>query len=232
MQEIVSFIIPTKNEEGYIEDCLKSIKNLEGKKEIIVVDSYSKDRTVNIARKYGKVIFEKRKGPGVARNTGAKIAKGDILVFPDADVRFKKDFLKKIKEKFRKGVGGGVFNLVLYDNEKPTQNSMFSVWNSTVRFLIALGLGVTNGCCFAYMKDVFNKVGGFDSNLLTNEDHDLSRKVSRIKRFRFFNDIVVYTSMRRLYKYGIFSFTFLHFKTTLFYFLNHKSFPGYWEKPA
>ena len=61
------------------------------------IDSYSKDNTVKIAKKYGaKVLYESKKGPAVARNTGAKKAKGEILIFPDADVRFEEDFLSNL----------------------------------------------------------------------------------------------------------------------------------------
>src|SRR3989344_6976071 len=98
-----SFIIPTLNEGEYLEECLKSIKSQNfNDYEIIIVDSYSKDNTVKIAKKYGaKVLYESKKGPAVARNTGAKKAKGEILIFPDADVRFEKDFLEILEKKMK-----------------------------------------------------------------------------------------------------------------------------------
>src|SRR3989344_830900 len=103
-----SFIIPTRNEGDYLEGCLKSIKKQTIKDyEIIIVDSYSKDNTVATARKYGaKVLFEKRRGPAVARNTGAKKTKGEILIFPDADVRFEKNFLEILEKKMNTVIAG------------------------------------------------------------------------------------------------------------------------------
>jgi glycosyltransferase involved in cell wall biosynthesis len=90
LNEKISFCFcycTTLNEEKYIETTLLSIKNQDykGKYEIIMVDSNSKDRTVKIARKYAdKVIVTKRRGVSVGRNIGARLAKGEILLFVDA----------------------------------------------------------------------------------------------------------------------------------------------------
>jgi glycosyltransferase involved in cell wall biosynthesis len=86
----VSIVIPTKNEEKNIGYVLKDIKKFfEGKKgiryEVIIVDAYSKDKTVEIAKKFGaKVIFDKF-GKGSALIKGMKEAKGDIVISMDAD---------------------------------------------------------------------------------------------------------------------------------------------------
>src|SRR5437867_2701970 len=87
MKPLVSVIIPSLNEENYIEKSLKSVKAQDYKNdiEIIVADSNSKDNTAKIARKYAKVIVTKRKGISVGRNVGAKKARGEILLFLDAD---------------------------------------------------------------------------------------------------------------------------------------------------
>ena len=91
----ISIIIPTLNEEKYIERCLKSLKNQSFRNfEIIVSDSYSTDDTVKIAKKYGaKVVLTKKTGPAAGRNEGARKAKGSILVFLDADTFVTKKFL-------------------------------------------------------------------------------------------------------------------------------------------
>jgi glycosyltransferase involved in cell wall biosynthesis len=86
----VSIVIPTKNEEKNIGYVLKDIKKFfEEKKdmkyEVIIVDAYSKDRTVEIAKKFGaKVIFDEF-GKGSALIKGMKRAKGDIIISMDAD---------------------------------------------------------------------------------------------------------------------------------------------------
>ncbi|MEM7819418.1 MAG: glycosyltransferase [Candidatus Aenigmatarchaeota archaeon] len=224
-----SFIIPTLNEEKYIENCLKSIKNQKGNYEIIVVDSYSRDRTISIAKKFGcKILFEKRKGPAIARNIGAKHAKGDIIIFVDADARFDRDFLEKLDKKFEKNIGGCIFKQGIFDTKDNYILFLLKLWNAIISSINKIGFAMTNGVCFAYRKKYFNSVGGFDPKLLTNEDHDLARRIKKISRFVFFNDIVVYTSLRRAKKLGFKKFITLQLKATLFYFLKHKSLSEYW----
>lgn len=226
-----TFIIPTLNEGGYLEDCIKSIKKQARKDyEIIVVDSYSKDRTVNIAKKYGaKVLFEKRKGPGIARNTGAKHARGEIIVFADADVRFETDFLDKLERKFGMGIGGCIFFLKLYDARNNLQRTSYNMANYIAYLLISFGIPITAGSCFAYKKSIFKKLGGFNPNFLTNEDHELAERVNKIKKFVFFHDISVYTSSRRVANFGIIKSVIMYAKSTFVYFLNHGYLRDYWK---
>ena len=97
---MISIIIPAWNEEECLPKLLDCIKKQSYKDyEVIVADADSKDKTVAIAKKYGCKIVKSGSLPGIGRNNGAKIAKGDILVFFDADVLLDNDFLKNsIKE--------------------------------------------------------------------------------------------------------------------------------------
>lgn len=226
-----SFIIPTLNEEKQIGEIIKSIKKMNRKDyEIIVADSYSKDRTVKISRKCKCcVVFEGRKGPGVARNTGAKKAKGSIFIFADADTRFDSDFLDRIEKEFEKPIGGGVCKLTFHDAEKWTDSFFFRAWNHVIKFLNDAGFIMTNGSCFIFDKKAFNAVHGFNPKLLTNEDHDIARRIKKSGRRVKFFDIVVYTSARRLHKMGRLNFLKLQIKATYYYFYKKKSYPKYWS---
>ncbi len=229
MKPRISVIIPTLNEKKYLKKCLDSLKRQDMRNyEIIVVDSYSTDGTVQLARRYGRVVFEKRKGPGAARNTGAKHAKGGILVFADADVRFGKDFLKKIEKKFENNIGGGICRLSVYDSGKTVYKMAYSFVNCISKFLNRMGIILTGGSCFAYRRKIFLKAGGFNPVFMTNEDHDLAGRVSKISRFMFFDDITAYTSCRRIKKNGLLRMVKLYFKSTAIYFLNHSYVREYW----
>ena len=78
----VSIIIRTKNEDNWLEACIKSIKSQTYKNfEIILVDNNSKDRTLEIAKKYKiKIIKIKKFLPGKAINLGIRNSNGSIIV--------------------------------------------------------------------------------------------------------------------------------------------------------
>lgn len=97
----VSIVIPTYNEERNIKKCLQSIFKQDYPKrllEVILVDNYSEDKTVEIARKYQVVILmNKIKDTQVSKMVGFNKAKGELLYYMDADLEFKsKDYLKKM----------------------------------------------------------------------------------------------------------------------------------------
>jgi len=107
----ISVILPVYNEEKYIEKCLDTLfVQTKRPLEIIVVDD-STDDTWRILSSYKpsdkKIAYHifrtEHKGPAPARNLGAKKAKGDILVFVDADMKFHRDYLKYLVAPIEKG---------------------------------------------------------------------------------------------------------------------------------
>src|SRR3989344_8981820 len=112
----VSVIVPAYNEEKVILGCLESlVKQTYKDMEIIVVDDGSTDATLQMLRRASKafdvkIFSQEHKGPGAARNLGAKHASGDILVFVDADMIFDKNFIKKLIAPIVKGEAIGTFS--------------------------------------------------------------------------------------------------------------------------
>ena len=99
MTPIVSIIIPTLNEERGIVETLKQINELDIDKEVLVVDGLSEDNTIKIAKLCGaRVIFEKRKGKGIAMATGVKNAKSNIICFLDGDGTYPPKVIPKMLE--------------------------------------------------------------------------------------------------------------------------------------
>ena len=100
------------NSEETIGKCLESIARQGCKKEIIVVDGGSRDRTQDIIKKRrAKLLIEKKKGPAAARNRGLDASKGDMIAFIDADVILPEGWARKAlkllgSDKKIAGVGG------------------------------------------------------------------------------------------------------------------------------
>ena len=98
---LVSVVIPAYNEEKDIGNCLASLEKQSyprNKTEVIIVDDGSTDNTKEIVKsfKFPILIKGKHKGPGFSRNLGAKKAKGEILIFVDADMTFEENYIKNI----------------------------------------------------------------------------------------------------------------------------------------
>lgn len=100
---LFSIIIPVYNSEKTIEKSLKSVFNQTIQDfEIIVVNDGSTDHSLEILNKYKTahsnmtIINQKNAGPGMARNNGIKIAKGEYISFLDADDYWSEDFLEVV----------------------------------------------------------------------------------------------------------------------------------------
>ena len=94
-EKLVSVNIPTYNSESTLEQCLKAVKNQTYKNiEIIIVDSYSKDRTLEIAKKFNaKVIMCKGKLLE-ARILGTEKSKGEYVLLLDSKISEIKIFIR------------------------------------------------------------------------------------------------------------------------------------------
>jgi len=163
----VSVIIPTYNEQEVILDCLKSLNSQSFKDmEIIVVDDGSTDKTLERVQGTGyrvQLLQQQHKGPGQARNLGAKNSSGEILVFVDADMTFEKDFIKNLVKPIIDGKAIGAFSKEEYVLNKG--NVWSKCWN------INKGLPVdkmhpknypdTQPVFRAILKKEFEKAGGF-----------------------------------------------------------------------
>src|SRR3989344_3252213 len=129
MTSKLSIIIPVYNEELCIENCLKSLdKQTYNNREIMVIDDGSTDKTLEILKKYQVLILhQKHKGPGSARNLGASKAKGEILVFVDADMTFEKNFLDELTKPIEDGKTIGTFSKNEFVSNK--ENIWSICWN-------------------------------------------------------------------------------------------------------
>ena len=160
---LLSIIIPAHNEEKDISECLKSLKKQDYKKiEIIVVDDGSTDKTKEAVKKFSKKvrIFEQNhRGPGAARNLGAKKAKGEILIFVDSDMTFDKKYLTNLIKPIISNEReiGTTHELELVKN---TKNIWGRCWG---KIKISKKQAKKEKIFRAILKKKFLELGGFDS---------------------------------------------------------------------
>lgn len=180
-EPLVSIIIPSYNEEKYIQKCLDSLLNQTYKKrEIILVDDGSNDRTLEIAKKFPLVLLsQKHKGPGLARNYGASKAKGEILVFADSDMIYEKDYIKRLIAPILKGSTVGTFNKELIANKNNIWSRCWSINSDLKPGERDLGNDKELNIFRAIKKDLFDKISGFNPNFGYYDDRSLSEKLCK-----------------------------------------------------
>lgn len=198
---MLSIIIPTLNEEKYLPFLLAAIKGQSfDDYEIIVADNNSKDKTREIAERFGCRIVPGGL-PAKARNQGAKNAKGDLLLFLDADIMIAENFLKDSLEEFEKRhLDVASYTLVPRTSNAFWKNcfNVFYNWPIVMsqRFLAYGAMAIL------VKKEIFEKVGGFDEKIKLAEDHYFVRMGEKIGNFGIISSAKVYISLRRFEKDG------------------------------
>ena len=186
----LSVVIPVRNGAACIGDLLASLRAqaLDGLAcEVIVVDDASTDRTPQAlaAHPWLTVVrHERRRGAGAARNTGARRARGRLLVFLDADTRVvDEDFLPRVAAFFeRHPEQAAVSGCYTPQNRSPTAFARYlDACEAAMheRALDGPAPGTLNGCVCALRKSVFDALGGFDEDpRVALEDPDLGCRLA------------------------------------------------------
>ena len=114
----ISIIIPTINEASNLPLLLSDLSCMQKEGEIIIVDSGSEDKTINVANIYGaKVFISKERNRGLQLDIGAKNSKGEWLIFLHADTRLTHDWFKKINS-ILKGNKNSIYYFKFKINQK------------------------------------------------------------------------------------------------------------------
>ena len=221
----ISVVIPTLNEGKYLETTLFHIKRLRPY-EIIVADSHSKDNTVKIAKKYeARVVQAKRGAASYGRNAGGRAVKGDIILFLDADSIVFPNLFDTMKKDFKnKKIVGWTCTIYGFTPSWKEQ-IIYNMSNNLVDFLTNyVKKPHAPGIVIAVRKSAFKEIGGFNEHLKVMEDHDFAMRVGKFGKFKFSKETCVYTSTRRMDKWGGLGLIKKYSKTYLKYFINKKKF--------
>ena len=207
---VVSIIIPTYNSEKNLSKCLESLNQQHYHNiEIIVVDQSSEDNTQKIAKKFECKLIKLPKPkfyspPTRSRNEGAKLAKGEILLHLDSDMKVSGELIKEIAEIFSFDPKVGA----LVVHEEDITNGF---WSKCKAFERKCYWGNDNiESARVVRKHIFNTVGGYDESLNSGEDFDIHRRYKKICKISFCNNVIYhdlgnlsfFKTISKKYNYG------------------------------
>jgi len=193
----VSIIIPCRNEEKHIGKCLNSLlKNNYSKDliEIIAVDGMSEDNTRDIVKEYNKkyplikLFDNSEKITPVAMNIGVKEARGDIVMCVGSHSIYTDSYIEKLvlwMEKSEADCVGGICitkpgaettiaRAISYVLSHPfgVGNGLFRIGAKEPKYVDTVPFG-------AYKREVFNKIGLFNENLIRNQDLEFNLRLKK-----------------------------------------------------
>jgi glycosyltransferase involved in cell wall biosynthesis len=199
-----SVVIPTYNEAKYISETLRALRNQTFKDfEVIVKDGKSRDETVRIAKKFTKKVVSIRDySAGDARNQGAGCADGEILVFMDADTLLPPETLARFSELMGDESVVGASCRKVPQSGSILDRLLYEFVNISTFVSGLMGVGGAHGNCMVIKKTVFERVGGFNPNIIVAEEQELVRRASKFGRYVFLLDHCVVENPRRLLKWG------------------------------
>lgn len=172
---LVSMVVTTRNEGFVIGRLIQSLKKQTYcNTEIILVDNYSSDDTVKIAKSFGVRVFMRGPERSCQRNFGARKSKGDFLLFLDADMELRKDVVEKCVQ-------------AALDNQAdavviPEQSVAGNFWEHVKAFersFYNLQGDETDAARF-FSREAFERAKGFDESITGPEDWDLPEEVQRL----------------------------------------------------
>ena len=184
----VSVIIPVKDRAKDLDECLKSLKNLDwpqNKLEIIVIDDGSIDQSAKVAEDQGSIVIKNQnsQGPAAARNKGAEIAQGEILAFIDSDCIAEKNWLKDLIPWLLSepvGLIGGQVSSYYTKSSLDRYEAACSSLSVSNRFLYETDKKSTfyvPSCNMLVRKELFKKINGFNPEMHLGEDVDLCWRI-------------------------------------------------------
>ena len=198
---VVSFVVPAHNEEPLLAATLSAIHAAAAacaiEYEIIVADDASTDRTAQIASAAGaRVLTVQHRQISATRNSGARAASGDVLVFVDADTLINREVLLRAIEAITRGaVGGGAS--VHFDGQVPLYAKVVLPLLTVLMRRTRLAAG-----CFVFCtRHAFEAAGGFDERLFGAEEIALSAALKKLGAFVILREGVL-TSGRKLRTYS------------------------------
>ncbi len=190
-RSLVSVIVTTLNSSATLENCLKSIARQSYKNiELIVIDNYSTDNTVEISKKYTKNVWIEGPERSVQRNNGVKKAKGEYIVIIDSDMELNPQVIEHAVEKAEED--GAVQGIVI-----PEESFGKGFWAACKQLERSYYVGISwMEAARFFKKRAFERVGGYNETMVSGEDWDLSQRVEALGRLDRIDDFILHNEGR------------------------------------
>jgi len=222
---MLSIVIPTKDEEDQLPRLLQSIKeqDFDEKYEIIVADAYSTDNTRKIAKKYGCRIISRGGHASRGRNLGAKAAKGQVILFLDADTALPKSFIRINYSEFLRKKLDVASCLFTPRSKSFIDIAMHEIAN--LHYSITKKIKpIVPGMFFIISKKNYFKFGGYDESITWFDDVAFSNSLPKNVKYDIL-PIRLNISVRRINKVGRFRFSWIMILLVIYRFLG-KNYQG------
>jgi GT2 family glycosyltransferase len=173
VQPFVSVIVPVLNGEQTIRDCLISLMSMDypqERREILVVDNGSTDRTAEIVKSFPVYyLLEMQRGVSFVRNKGIRASRGDIVAFTDADCIVTRGWLREFVKAFDdERIGGVAGEIIPYLPLTPAERYAARVRHlSPQKYLSRPQLPFAVFANLGFRRDVFDQIGLLDESFLS-----------------------------------------------------------------
>lgn len=183
---MVSVIVPAYNARGTIKQCLEALTGQSypaDSYEVIVVDDGSTDEIKNVVQGYkAQYIRQENQGPAAARNKGVREARGEIILFTDADCVPDANWIREMVKPF-----GNPEVMAVKGAYQTTQKNIvarFAQAEFEERFEMlkkSESIDMVDTYAAGFRRLIFLKLGGFDTSfpVANNEDTELSYRMSK-----------------------------------------------------
>jgi len=205
----VSVVIPAYNEATYIDRLLDALSRQDNNDfEVVVSDAGSKDGIDEVVNDFKnrldiKLVVSPPKGPAAGRNTGAKLARGEWLLFLDADDDIDDpSFVKTLLNTAEKN--GWATASAKIQAINPTVVEQFGTWLNYryISLLARTRHPVAPGWCILTKRKLFEDLGGFNEKIQFGEDYDYVTRAGRYG-FGFVRDTYYLIDLRRNHDEGV-----------------------------
>ncbi|GAB3019284.1 glycosyltransferase [Natronobiforma cellulositropha] len=196
----VSFVVPARNEREYLRGTLSSIASLDTayEYEVLVVDGGSSDGTRAVATEYDVTLLEQSgRGIGAGRHEGAQAARGEWLVFVDADTELRANYLTAML-----GFLEGERLAAASSRCRITGPAKAKLVETTINHVFSrLAYPILPGFNLVVHHRAYERAGGFPN--VANEDTAFSRGLARQVPTGYCPQVLVESSGRRIERCGL-----------------------------